>query len=514
MGTAAAPGAAALAVLESRRSESTRSELPRPPREFTARGRAELLCDTGTFVETLPDLRQRRARYGDGDGAEAVAGVVTGWGEVDGRPIIVVSQDFSVAGGSIDTALAQKTMHAQRLALRHRWPIVFLNDSGGARIHEGVAALHGCGGIFALNVQSQRVIPQISVIMGPCAGASAYSPALTDWVVMVRGRSQMFLTGPEVVRAATGEEIETEALGGADLHTKVSGVAHLSAPDERSALERVRLLLGYLPSSAGDALPNVAMAEPAVDADTAFATIPESPNAPFDISGVLAAIFDEGPTLELMSRYGTSVLTAFARLGGMPVGVVASQSKRRGGILDSASSVKIAKFVDFCGRFGIPVTTFVDVPGFMPGSAEERRGVIDHGAKVLAAYAGAAVPKLTVLVRKAYGGAYIAMGSRSLGAHFAWAWPSAELAVMGPEAAVGILHRRELAEADDTPDLRRSLAAEYRAAVTPPYHAADVGIIDEVIAPGETRLRMINALRFLLRRSPRELEDSLMTVDA
>ncbi len=487
-----------LEALQIRRLEYTRVDAPRAPREFSARQRAELLCDPGSFVQTLPDLRQQQARYGAAD-LGAVAGAVAGWGEVEGRPVVVVSQDFSVAGGSIDTAVAQKTMHAQRLALQHRWPIVFLNDSGGARIHEGVEALHGCGGIFALNVKSQSVIPQISVIMGPCAGAAAYSPALTDWVVMVRGRSQMFLTGPEVVRAVTGETLDTEQLGGAELHTRYSGVAHLDAADEGEALQTVRLLLSFLPSSAGGVLPQTPSKEPSRSAEAAFANIPDVSSAPFDIRRVLQGIVDEGPQVELMPHFGPSVLTGFARLSGTPVGVVASQPKRRGGILDAATAIKIARFVRFCGRFGIPVTTFVDVPGFMPGSAEEKRAVITHGAEVLAAYAGASVPKLTVIVRKAYGGAYIAMGSRSLGAHFAWAWPSAELAVMGPEAAVGILHRRQLASSDDAPALRRTLAAEYRETVTHPYHAADVGIIDEVITPSETRERMVNALRFLLR---------------
>ena len=484
----------ARAALITRREQMLGAE-PRAPRSQTARGRAEVLCDPGTFAELDPFRRARSSGYGaavprDGDG------VVTGWGMIAGRPTVVVAHDFSFAGGSIGAVFADKVTRAQRLALERRCPIVYLNDSGGARIHEGIEALHGCGQIMALNVLARRTVPQISVILGPCAGAAAYSPALTDWTIMVAGSSQMFLTGPEVVRAATGEQIDPEALGGAGMHTRESGVAHLQAADEGEALAMTRRLLSFLPQAAGaDLLERLPAPPPPARAAALPGVVPAHPGTPFDMALVLGGVLDAGLLFELMSGVGPSLITGLARLDGVPVGVVASQPARRGGSLDGRTATKGARFVEFCGRFGLPIVTFVDVPGFLPGSAEERRGVITQGAALLAAYVEAAVPKLTVIVRKAYGGAYIALGSRSLGASHTWAWPDAEVAVMGPEAAVGLLHRRELAAAPDPQATRRELAATYRETVTSPFVAAEAGIIDEVILAEETRDRLVVALR-------------------
>jgi acetyl-CoA/propionyl-CoA carboxylase carboxyl transferase subunit len=467
----------------------------RAKRALCARGRIDALCDDGSFQEIET---RRRARPGDYASKEPVDGdgVVVGWGMVRGRPTAVMAHDFGYAGGSIGAAFAQKVTRIQRLAMERRIPIVYLNDSGGARIHEGIDALNGCGEIMALNVRARRVIPQVSVIMGPCAGAAAYSPALTDWTIMVGGLGQMFLTGPEVVRAATGEQIDPEELGGATLHTKESGVAHFETPTEEDALGLVRQLLGYFPQTAGGELPERLPASPLpARIDALPSVVPASARATYDMRDVIGGIVDASVMLEVMAQTAPSLLTGFARIEGSPVGIVANQPRRRGGILDAATAVKGARFVSFCGRFGIPVVTLVDVPGFMPGSAEEKRAVITHGASLLAAYVEADTPKLTVIVRKAYGGAYIALGSRALGADMSWAWPGAEIAVMGPEAAVGLLHRRELAAAGDATAARAALADDYRARITTPSHAAGLGLIDDIIVPQETRTRLARALQ-------------------
>jgi acetyl-CoA/propionyl-CoA carboxylase carboxyl transferase subunit len=428
--------------------------------------------------------------------------VIVGWGLVRGRLTAVVAHDFAFAGGSIGAAFAAKVTRIQRLAIERRMPIVYLNDSGGARIHEGIEALNGCGEIMALNVAAARVVPQVSVIMGPCAGAAAYSPALTDWTIMVRGTGQMFLTGPEVVRAATGEHVDPEDLGGTTLHTRSSGVAHLEAADEEEALSHVRQLLGFFPQSAEADLPERLPASPLPARAHALPDlVPPNPRAAFDMHDVLGGIFDASLMFEMMPAIAPSLLTGFARIDGLPIGVVASQPLRKGGILDAASAAKGARFVSFCGRFGLPIVTFVDVPGFLPGSAEERRGVITHGASLVAAYVEAHVPKLTVIVRKAYGGAYIALGSRALGADLTWAWPQGEIAVMGPEAAVGLLHRRALRDSPEPNETRAALAADYRERVTSPFTAAELGLIDDVILPEETRDRLVSALRMSARPS-------------
>ncbi len=476
------------ATLEDRRTQRFARVEPRGKRVHTARERVELFFDEGTFNETTP----MRSAHGGG------SGVVTGWGLVDGRPVVVASHDAAVASGAIGEVMAETIMSAQRLAIDRGFPIVYINDSGGARVPDGILALHGCGGIFALNVEAQRRIPQISLILGPCAGAAAYSPALTDWTIMVKGQGHMFLTGPDIVKAATGEDATADEIGGSRLHTETSGVAHLEVESEVEALESARLLLSFLPSHAGGAQ-QVSGAVPANPraAEALPGLVPAKASVVFDMNQLVDGVLDNGARLELMPRHAGSILTLFGRLDGRPVGVVANQPACRGGILDAKSSVKLARFVEFCGRFGVPVLTFVDVPGFLPGTVEEGRGVITHGAKVLKAYVDADSPKLTVVVRKAYGGAYIAMGAKSLGADMTWAWSNSEIAVMGPGGAVALLHRRALAAADDPIALRDELAAEYRENVARPYGAAEAGIVDDVIVPEETRGRMTQALRML-----------------
>lgn len=477
------------ALADRRRSRFDRVE-PRGARVHTARERAELLLDPGTFVEFAP---LRAADPGAG------SGVVAGWGTVDGRPVVVACHDAAIASGAIGRVMAESIQRAQHFAIDRGFPIVYVNDSGGARVPDGIHALHGCGEIFALNVKAQTRIPQISVILGPCAGAAAYSPALTDWTIMVKGHGHMFLTGPDVVRAATGEDATADEIGGSAMHTRTSGVAHLEVETEQEALQSVRHLLSYLPSHAGGPLPmgDAVPANP-ISAEALPDVVPEKASVVFDMFDVIDGVLDNGARLELAPDYCASAITLFGRIDGRPVGVVANQPAVRGGILDSKNSVKISRFVEFCGRFGIPIVTLVDVPGFLPGTVEEGRGIITQGATVLKAYVGAtASMRLTVVVRKAYGGAYIAMGSSSLGADHAWAWSNAEIAVMGPGGAVALLHRRALAAAEDPAALRDELAAEYRENVARPYVAAEAGILEDVIHPEETRSRLAGALRLL-----------------
>ena len=467
--------------------------VPRAPRELTALGRTQALCDPGTF-QAFGSLRHSHSHHGrkrlDGDG------VVTGFGRVDGRLVAVAIHEFSQGGGSIGAGFGAKVAEMQDRAIDRGVPIIYLNDSGGARIDEGIDALHGCGQVFRRNVKAKQRVPQISVILGPCAGAAAYSPALTDWTIMVRETSHMFLTGPDVVKAAIGEVVTSAEIGGAELHTVRSGVAHLAVDTEQEAFDRVRDLLSYLPSHAGGALPVASPSPPAPEAEFELPTlVPLRGSEAFDMNKLIEGIVDDSQSMQLMERYGTSVITALARLGGVPVGIVASQPLRRGGILEITSSRKIARFVRFCGRFHLPIITLVDVPGFMPGTQQESNGIITEGAEVLDAYVAAESAQLTVIVRKAYGGALIAMGSKSLSADFAWAYPDTELAVMGPAGAVGILHRRSLADAEDSAALRARLAEEYRAQVTRPFTAAESGIIDDIIWPQETRETLLGALR-------------------
>lgn len=482
-------------VLTARRETRLERSGPVGTREYSARQRAEQLLDPATFVQLSLLRRPRAASYGGARQGVDGDGVIVGWGTIGGRATMVVSHDFSVAGGSIGAVFAESVMHGQRIAIDQGMPIVYINDSGGARIHEGIEALHGCGGIFSLNVEASHVVPQISIILGPCAGAAAYSPALTDWTIMVKGQGQMFLTGPEIVKAATGEVVEPNEIGGSRLHTKESGVAHLEVATEGEAFAAARRILEHTPAINGPSTPGTG---PKAAAAAALpSVVPASPSAAYDMNQVLDGILDEGQRVDLMPTFGTSIITTLARLDGRPVGVVANQPRGRGGILDSSSSVKAARFVNYCARFGLPILTFVDVPGFLPGSVEERRGVITHGASLLRAYVEAKTPKLTVIVRKAYGGAYIAMGSSSLGADFSWAWADSEIAVMGPGGAVGLLFRRELKAAEDQALLRQTLSEEYRSQVTRPFIAAEAGIVDDVILPEETRGRLADALRLL-----------------
>lgn len=480
-------------ALDQRRRERFARVEPRGARVHTARERAEILLDEGTFHELAP---LRAAQPGAG------SGVVTGWGLVDGRPVVVASHDAAIASGAIGAVMAEAICRAQRFAIDKGFPIVYVNDSGGARVPDGILALHGCGEIFALNVEAQDRVPQISVILGPCAGAAAYSPALTDWTIMVKGHGHMFLTGPDIVRAATGEDASADDIGGSGMHTRTSGVAHLEVETELDALQSARHLLSYVPTNVDSPLP---VADPVPvnprSAEALGSVVPEKASVVFDMHAVTDGVLDNGARLELMPEHAGSAVTLFGRIEGRPVGVVANQPAVRGGILDSKTSVKIARFVEFCGRFGIPIVTLVDVPGFLPGTVEEGRGIITHGAKVLKAYVNAKKSlRLTVVVRKAYGGAYIAMGSTSLGADAAWAWSNAEIAVMGPGGAVGLLHRRALAAAEDPTALRDELAAEYRENVARPYIAAEAGIIEDVIHPEETRDRLVRTMRLLEHR--------------
>ncbi|HXF82949.1 MAG TPA: carboxyl transferase domain-containing protein [bacterium] len=466
--------------------------------KLTARERIDLLLDPGSFVE-LDLFVTHQARQFGMDRVEAPAdGVVTGWGTIAGRTVFLFSQDFTVLGGSLGEAHAAKICKVMDLALRTGAPIIGLNDSGGARIQEGVASLGGYAEIFYRNTIASGVIPQISAIMGPCAGGAVYSPAITDFTVMVRGTSYMFVTGPQVVRAVTREEVGFDELGGAEVHATRSGVAHFVAEDDADALALIRRLLGYLPQNNLEDPPRQAADDDPGRMDDALnSLIPDDPAKPYDMLEVIRRIVDADTFLEVAAQFAPNLITGFARLDGRSVGVVAQQPQHLAGVLDIAASTKGARFVRFCDAFNIPLLTFVDVPGFLPGVDQEHGGIIRHGAKLLYAYCEATVPKLTVVTRKAYGGAYDVMSSRHIRGDLNLAWPSAEIAVMGPEGAIEIIFRRELAEAADPAALRAKLVADYRAQFANPYVAAARGYIDDVIEPRETRPRLIAALAML-----------------
>ncbi|OFX27796.1 MAG: methylmalonyl-CoA carboxyltransferase, partial [Armatimonadetes bacterium RBG_16_67_12] len=467
----------------------------------TARERLDLLLDPGTFVELDPFVVPRSRDFGL-DRVEAPAdGVITGWGAIEGRPVHVFSQDFTVLGGSLGEGHAEKICKVMDLAMRTGTPVIGLNDSGGARIQEGVVSLGGYAEIFYRNTMASGVIPQISAIMGPCAGGAVYSPAITDFTVMVRGTAYMFVTGPQVVKAVTREDVSFEGLGGADVHAAKSGIAHFTAADDEDCLLLLRRLLGYLPSNNLDDPPRAAPADDPARADPGLDEIvPDDPSTPYDMHEVIRRIVDDGEFLEVHAAYARNLIVGFARLHGRPVGVVAQQPATLAGVLDIDSSTKGARFVRFCDAFNIPLVTFVDVPGFLPGVAQEHGGIIRHGAKLLYAYCEATVPKLTIITRKAYGGAYDVMSSKHVRSDLNLAWPTAEIAVMGPEGAIDIIFRKELAEAADHEARRRELVAEYRAQFATPYIAAARGYIDDVIAPRETRRRLITALEILHRK--------------
>ncbi len=467
--------------------------------KLTARERLELLLDPGSFVELDKLVTHRCTDFGMAARKIPGDGVVTGYGTVDGRQVFVFAQDFTVFGGSLSEAYARKICKVMDLAVRTGAPVVGLNDSGGARIQEGVESLAGYAEIFLRNTMASGVVPQISVIMGPCAGGAVYSPAITDFTVMVEGTSHMFITGPEVIRAVTHEEVTKEALGGASAHAQKSGVAHFSAPDEAASLALVRELLSYLPSNNADDPPPSAFEEddPERLVPKLAGLVPDSPTKPYDVKEAIRAVVDGGRFLEVHERYAQNIVCGFGRIGGRSVGVVANQPMVLAGCLDIDASVKAARFVRFCDCFNLPLVTFVDVPGFLPGTGQEWGGIIKHGAKLLYAYAEATVPKVTVITRKAYGGAYDVMASKHIRGDVNYAWPTAEIAVMGPEGAVNIVFRAELEKAADPALERERLVAEYRARFASPFKAAELGYVDEIIPPELTRSRLARALEML-----------------
>jgi acetyl-CoA carboxylase carboxyltransferase component len=466
--------------------------------KLTAHERVELLLDRDSFTETDRFAKHHSHDFGmertrpDGDG------VVTGYGTVDGRKVFVFSQDFTVFGGSLGEVNAQKVCKIMDLAMSTGAPVIGINDSGGARIQEGAASLAGYGYIFERNVRASGVIPQISVILGPCAGGAVYSPAMTDIVFMVRETSHMFITGPEVIKTVTGEEVTFEELGGAMTHATLSGVASFIAQDEEDCLAQVRYLLSFLPSNNLEDPPVFASSDdPDRRDDVLSHLIPNSAREPYDMHEVIRRVVDDGDFLEVFPLWANNIVIGFARLDGRTVGVVANQPKVLAGTLDIQSSEKAARFVRCCDAFNIPLLTFVDVPGFLPGTAQEYGGIIRHGAKLLYAFAEATVPRMTVITRKAYGGAYLVMNSKHLRADVAFAWPTAEIAVMGPEGAVNIVFKKEIEKAEDPVARRAELISEYQRKFATPYWAAERGYVDDVIEPGETRPRLVRALRML-----------------
>jgi propionyl-CoA carboxylase beta chain len=476
--------------------------------KMTARERIEALLDPGSFTEFDEFARHRSTNFGMGDKRPFGDGVVTGYGTVDGRPVAIFSQDVTVFGGSLGEVYGEKIVKILDFAVQNGCPMIGINEGGGARIQEGVVSLGLYGEIFQRNVHASGVIPQISLVMGPAAGGHVYSPALTDFIVMVDKTSQMFITGPDVVKTVTGEEVTLEELGGARTHNTKSGVAHYLAEDENDALDYVKALLSYLPSNNLDPLPAIEMApvetvlpEALTDEDLELDTfIPDSANTPYDMHTVIEHVVDDGEFLEVQPLFAPNILIGFGRVEGRPVGIVANQPTQFAGTLDIDASEKAARFVRTCDAFNIPVLTFVDVPGFLPGTSQEWEGIIRRGAKLIYAYAEATVPKVTVITRKAYGGAYDVMGSKHLGADVNLAWPTAQIAVVGAQGAVGILYRKEIAAADD-PEARRSdLIAEYEDALANPYIAADRGYVDAVIPPSHTRVQVTKALRVLANK--------------
>jgi len=473
--------------------------------KLTARERLEALLDPGSFLETDQLARHRSTQFGMDAERPYGDGVVTGLGTIDGRQVAVFAQDFTVFGGSLGEVFGEKIVKVMDLALRIGCPVIGINDSGGARIQEGVVSLGLYGEIFYRNVLASGVVPQVSLIMGPCAGGAVYSPAITDFTVMVDQTSHMFITGPEVIKTVTGEDIGFEELGGARTHNATSGNAHYLGSDEQDALEYVKALLGYLPSN-NLSEPPVTPLDPAEqelalevnDVDLELDTVvPDSANQPYDMHRIIEAVLDDGDFLEVQALYAPNMLVGFGRVEGHAVGVVANQPMQFAGTLDIAASEKAARFVRTCDAFNLPVLTFVDVPGFLPGTDQEHQGIIRRGAKLIYAYAEATVPKVTVITRKAYGGAYVVMGSKHLGADVNLAWPTGQVAVMGAQGAVNILYRRDLAAAEDPEATRAALVQQYEETLANPYTAADRGYVDAVIAPSRTRVEVTRALRAL-----------------
>ncbi len=463
--------------------------------KLTARERIDLLLDPGTFRELSPFIQHRGDDLGVSEEKYFGDGVVAGAGQVNGRTIYVYAQDFTVSGGSLGEMQSKKICQVLDLAVQGGVPVVGLIDSGGARIQEGVRSLGGYGEIFRRNAQYSGIVPQISVIMGPCAGGAAYSPALTDMIIMVEKQSYMFLTGPEVIKSVTGEVVDFETLGGAATHLGTSGLAHLTAPTEKEALNLVRTVLSYLPSNGVENAPFVASTDDPNRADEMLNhLVPDDRNEPYSMHEAIEHIVDKGSFTELQADFARNAIIGFARMGGQSVGIVSQEPNNMAGVLDIDASDKICRFVRLCDCYNLPIVTFMDCPGFLPGTNQEHRGVIRHGAKVLFAYSEALVPKISIITRKAYGGAYIVMSSKMLGADVAFAWPSAEVAVMGPEGAANILFRKQIDTAADPVAERARLVEDYRNRYLTPYAAAALGYIDDVIEPRETRARVIAAL--------------------
>jgi len=466
--------------------------------KLTARERIEILLDEGSFREIGHFVTHRTTDFGLDKKKPLGDGVVTGYGTIDERLVYLFAQDFTVLGGSLGRAHADKIIKVQDLALKNGAPLIGLSDSGGARIQEGVVGLGGYADIFLRNTACSGVVPQISCILGPCAGGAVYSPALTDFIIMTKDTSYMFVTGPEVVKTVTHEEVSFEELGGTMVHNQVSGVAHFAAENDEHALYTLRILLSYLPSNNMDDPPSVICQDDPLRTERLLDTIiPDSPNKPYDMHEVIEAVIDSGSFLEVQQYYAQNIIIGFARLNGRSVGIVANQPAVLAGVLDINASTKAARFVRFCDCFNIPLIIFEDVPGFLPGLSQEHGGIIRHGAKLLYAFAEATVPKITVITRKAYGGAYDVMSCKNLRGDVNLAWPTAEIAVMGPEGAINILYRKELAEADDPDELRAALVEEYREKFANPYVAANWGYVDDVIEPDQTRPLLINALEML-----------------
>jgi propionyl-CoA carboxylase beta chain len=501
-----------IADLERRRNEAIHAGSQRAVAKqhdrgkLTARERIDQFLDPGSFTELDEHARHRASGFGVEDNRPYGDGVVTGFGTVDGRPVCVFSQDFTVFGGSLGEVYGNKIVKVMDHALKTGCPIVGINDGGGARIQEGVVALGLFGEIFYRNVIASGVIPQISLIMGPCAGGAVYSPAITDFTLMVDHTSHMFITGPDVIKTVTGEEVSFEELGGAHAHNTKSGVAHYQAADEADCLDYARALLSYLPSNNLEDPPTLPSADTEIieaateitDADAELdVLIPDSANQPYDMHTVIEHVLDDGEFLEVHAAFAANLIAGFGRVQGSSVGVIANQPMHFAGCLDIDASEKAARFVRTCDAFNIPVITFVDVPGFLPGTGQEWGGIIRRGAKLIYAYAEATVPKITVITRKGYGGAYVVMGSKHLGGDINLAWPTAQIAVMGAQGAVNILHRRELAAADDPDSLRAQRITEYEDALANPFSAAERGYVDAVISPAETRAHVVRALRTL-----------------
>ncbi len=496
-----------LSALESRRSTARlgggerRIESQQKRGKLTARERLSKLFDDGNFTEIdtfnthrSTDLGLDKQRF-EGDS------VVTGWGKVEDRTVFGYAQDFTVLGGSLSQIAAQKISKVMDHAIKVGAPVVGINDSGGARIQEGIDSLSGYGEIFRRNTLASGVIPQITVIAGPSAGGAVYSPAMTDFIFMVESIGQMYITGPDVVRSVTGENVTHEDLGGAAMHATTSGVAHFAAPDEDDCYSQVRRLLNFLPSNNASSPPTVPCEDPPDRRPEKLANvIPDDPNMPYDVLDVVEELVDDGEFMQVHAEFARNIVVGFGRMAGSTVGIVANQPNEIAGVLDIDASDKGARFVRFCDAFNIPIVTLVDVPGFMPGTAQEQGGIIRHGAKMLFAYTEATVPKITVILRKAYGGAYIVMGSKELRCDVNLAWPTAEIAVMGPDGAVNVIARREIAAADDPDAKRQELVADYRDQFANPYVAANRGYIDDVIDPRDTRARVIDALEMLANK--------------